>query len=398
MFVHAPFSLIPRCKWILGSSRATTALSCSIALYASTAIAQSNVIVGPTQPIGHSLKTPEAQKRIESLIAETRSEAQLRQDNIDGTLPTLVNGRYGFPEPPRFQGVPKAFVNLGHSSSTYAFVVEKLHHRLTVFRVTEDKKYEIVQTFRAITGKDPGDKLSRGDFRTPEGIYFVTGSIDGNQLPPKYGKMAFTLDYPNIYDQRRRKSGYGIWLHATDDPSRLLKPFDTEGCVALRNEDIVELAKYITPFETPVVITKEMTTGSHEEVTAPAKPAVEMIEAWRKSWEESTFAEYMEFYSKDFKSLGKNRSQWERYKKSLSDNRDKDIKVSMSEPKILAFEDQLLVTFLQTYSSRQHSDYGRKFLYLQWEGDRYRIIAEKWYPVKKTETATSLTRPFDSQM
>jgi hypothetical protein len=61
--------------------------------------------------------------------------------------------------------------------------------------------------------------------------------------------------------------------------------------------------------------------------------------------------------------------------------------VSISEPKIVAFEDQLLVVFLQDYQSKQHADFGRKFLYLQWEGDRYRIIAEKWYRAPRTETA-----------
>lgn len=354
--------------------------------------------IGPTQLIGHSLQTPEAKRHIEQLIAEQKNESSgLHLDKEDSRLPPLVNGQYGFTEPPKLEGVPKAFVNLGQSS-TYAFVVEKLHHRLTVFKVTQDHSYEAVRVFRAITGKDPNDKVERGDLRTPEGIYFVTGQIDGKQLPPKYGRLAFTLDYPNIYDQRKRKSGYGIWIHATDDPQRLLKPFDTQGCVAMSNEDIVELAKYIVPFETPVVITKEMTTAPLAEVVAPRKPAMDMIDGWRKSWQESRFDDYMSYYSKDFRSLGRNKNQWRNYKNVLSEQRNKEITVTISEPKILAFEDQLLVTFLQDYSSEQHADFGRKFLYLQWEGDRYRIIAEKWYPVKKTETANSLVHSADSQM
>lgn len=354
--------------------------------------------IGPTQPIGHSLKTPEAQKRIESLIAESKAEVHLKRPTPSYETGTLVDGQYGFSGPTELSGVPKSFVNLGRSSTSYAFVVEKLHHRLTVFKVTEDKEYEVIKTFRAITGKDPNDKVVRGDLRTPEGIYFVTGYIDGKELPPKYGLMAFTLDYPNIYDQRQRKSGSGIWIHATDYPQRLATPYDTEGCVVVSNEDITELQKYIVAFETPVVITKEMTTGTLEEVTAPRKPAMEMIDAWRKSWESSDFEQYMSFYSENFKSLGKSKEAWQSYKQRLSTTREGDIKVTIGEPKILAFEDQLLVIFLQNYSSKHHADFGRKFLYLQWERDRYRIIAEKWYPVKRTETATSEITNSESKM
>lgn len=346
--------------------------------------------IGPTTPIGHSLQTPEAKRRIETLISEQSSPSKTslgESSEVNPSLPTLVNGRYGFAQPNVLNGIPKAFVNLGDKQPSYAIVVEKLHHRLTVFRATEDRRYEAVKTYRAITGKDPNDKKSTGDLRTPEGIYFITGYLDGKELPAKYGRMAFTLDYPNIYDQRVRKSGYGIWIHATDDPKRLLKPYDTQGCVALSNEDISELQQYIVSFETPVVITKEMTTGNYDDVVAPRKPAMEMIESWRKSWEASDFDSYMTYYSKNFRSLSRNKDQWDRYKKQLSKMRNGEISVTISEPKILAFEDQLLVTFLQDYKSKQHSDSGRKFLYLQWEGDRYRIIAEKWYVVKQTETA-----------
>jgi murein L,D-transpeptidase YafK len=347
------------------------------------------VVAGPERPIGHSLKSPEAQRRIEMMMANAQQKVGplvAAPAAAKGTAP-LVGGRYGFSANGEFVGVPKALVSLGSSSPAYGIVVEKLHHRMTLFRLTESGSYEKVKSYRAITGRDPGDKLSRGDLRTPEGIYFVTGRLADEELPPKYGRMAFTLDYPNIYDKRQRKSGYGIWIHATDDANRLQKPFDTEGCVVVSNEDISDLQQYIAPFEVPVVITKEMTSVDETELVPTRKKALEMVEAWRKAWESSSFEAYMSYYSKNFKSLGKNKDQWQSFKARLSDERGTDIRVKISEPKIVAFEDQLLVVFLQDYSSKQHSDFGRKFLYLQWEGDRYRIIAEKWYRTPRTETA-----------
>ena len=349
------------------------------------------VVAGPDKPIGHSLKTPEAQKRIEMMMANAQQDGKIGQlvaapAPAKSTAP-LVNGQYGFNANGIFQGVPKALVSLGSNTPGYALVVEKLHHRMSLFRLNEGGKYEIVKTYRAISGRDPGDKVSRGDLRTPEGIYFITGRLSDDTLPPKYGRMAFTLDYPNIYDKRQRKSGYGIWIHSTDDPNRLKKPFDTEGCVVVSNEDIADLEKYITFFEVPVVITKEMTSVNEDELVPTRKKALEMVDAWRKSWESSSFESYMTYYSKNFRSLGKNKEQWQDFKSRLSSERGTDIHVTISEPKIVAFEDQLLVVFLQDYRSKQHSDFGRKFLYLQWEGDRYRIIAEKWYKAPRSETA-----------
>lgn len=349
------------------------------------------VVAGPEKPIGHSLKTPEAQRRIEIMMANAHQSGKVgplvaAPAPAQSTQP-LVGGKYGFSANGQFNGVPKALVSLGSSAPAYGLVVEKLHHRMTLFRISETGSYEMVKSYRAITGRDPGDKVSRGDLRTPEGIYFVTGKLDDHTLPPKYGRLAYTLDYPNIYDKRQSKSGYGIWIHATDDASRLQKPFDTEGCVVVSNEDITDLQQYITPFEIPVVITKEMTSVNETELVPTRKKALEMVDAWRKSWESSSFETYMSYYSKNFRSLGKNKDQWQSFKAKLSEERGTEIRVNISEPKIVAFEDQLLVVFLQDYQSKQHADFGRKFLYLQWEGDRYRIIAEKWYRSPRTETA-----------
>jgi murein L,D-transpeptidase YafK len=304
---------------------------------------------------------------------------------MEGLAP-LVDGKYGFERPSAFRGVPRSFVSLGSVESTYGIVVEKLHHRLSVFKLDQDGGYTLFKTYRAITGKDPEDKQSRGDFRTPEGIYFVTGRIRDEALPPKYGRGALVLDYPNIYDLRQRKTGHGIWIHGTDSPERLARPYDTEGCVVLSNEDFLEISKLIEPFEVPVVITKEMIQVEAESLVEPRIKATEMIQAWKDSWESSRFQEYMSHYSENFKSLGRSKESWEKFKTGLSKSRQGDIRVEISDPVILSFEEQLLAVFLQRYESKEHSDYGRKFLYLKREGEGYKIIAEKWYKIQESST------------
>ncbi|WP_186644593.1 L,D-transpeptidase family protein [Fluviispira vulneris] len=309
-------------------------------------------------------------------------------------------GNFAFAEKPFGQasvtalnGIPSSFISLGAYHPTYAMVVEKNFHRLSVFKLLPDGNYTLVRTYLAITGKEQGDKKHRGDNRTPEGIYFIVGQKDSSELlrqmgpsARKYGPRAFMLDYPNIFDKRQRKTGSGIWIHGVDSDARMLRPFDTEGCVALKNEDIIDIAQYVSAFQTPVVIVDEMQTISMAAIQKQRQNVIEMVEAWRKSWENSDFAKYISFYSDHFQSLGKNKEDWREFKAKLSETRKGSITVQISEPKILAFRNQLLVEFFQKYSSPEKDDFGRKFLYLRQEDHGFKIIAEKWYNSQKGKT------------
>jgi murein L,D-transpeptidase YafK len=302
-------------------------------------------------------------------------------------------------EPPIFaplnpiDGFPKAFIAIGSKESSYAITVEKQHHRLSLLKLWPNHKYEVVKTFRSVTGKNPGNKKSRGDLSTPEGIYFVTGSLHGYGLPKKYGGLALTLDYPNIYDKEMRKTGSGIWLHSTDDPDRLSRPYDSEGCVVLAQEDLFELSKYVRPFEVPVVITQSIHTVQDTKVLSHQnEKAMEMIEGWRQAWETSDFDNYSSFYSQKFESLGKDILGWIKHKSQLAKIRKNTIKVKIDDIQIIAFEDQLLTVFNQSYQSSSKNDLGRKFLYLKWETDRYRIIAEKWYNQESIKSVLRLPK------
>ncbi len=292
--------------------------------------------------------------------------------------------------------IPSAFISLGAYLPTHAIVVEKNLHKLSVFKMLTNGSYVIVKSYLAITGKEQGDKKFRGDNRTPEGIYFIVGQKEGSHLvqkwgnqAKKYGPRAFVLDYPNIFDKRQRKTGSGIWIHGVDSNDRMQRPFDTEGCVALKNEDVLDITQYVSEYQTPVVIVDEMQVVSHDSLLKERNKVNDMIQSWRRSWEDSEFEKYLGYYSENFQSLGKNKEGWYELKQKLSKLRKGEIKVEISQPKILSFRNQLLVEFLQKYSSPDKEDFGRKYLYLRKEGNDYKIIAEKWYatPKGKSELA-----------
>ncbi|RDB37212.1 MAG: hypothetical protein DCC88_01250 [Spirobacillus cienkowskii] len=286
--------------------------------------------------------------------------------------------------------IPSSFISLGTKQNSYALVVEKLKHTLSVYKSNEFGSYDLVKTYKAATGKNHGDKTLIGDKKTPEGIYFITGKISGDKLPPKYGPGALILDYPNVFDQRLSKTGYGIWIHGVDDDNRIGRAFDTDGCVALKNQDWLDLEKYILAFETPVVITDQLTLlDSSKELADKRNMILTMLNIWKISWELSDFQTYLNFYSNTFRSDNKNIKKWMKTKENLSFSRKGKINIEILDPKILAYKDQIFISFLQNYSSPEKQDFGRKFLYLNKENNQYKIISEKWIEFKNNSNLVS---------
>lgn len=122
----------------------------------------------------------------------------------------------------------------------HTVVVDKTRHELFVLEETQDN-YHIVMRYPVSLGSERGDKLTLGDNRTPEGLYRIT-EIKNGKLPRKYGPRAYVLNYPNEFDQRQNKSGYGIWIHGSGMGDKT-KP--TEGCVQLNDFHVIELGEYV---------------------------------------------------------------------------------------------------------------------------------------------------------
>ncbi len=140
----------------------------------------------------------------------------------------------------------------------------------------------VEKVFRAAVGKGgPGDKLRRGDHKTPVGTYRVVGFN-----PHSRYSLFMQLNYPNIKDAFFGLKGGLITRAQFDAIARALKegrvpPQDTplggaigihglgqenekklvihrnynwtDGCIALTNEEVRELRKFIT-IGTKVVI------------------------------------------------------------------------------------------------------------------------------------------------
>jgi len=170
--------------------------------------------------------------------------------------------------------LPDSIVSL---SSGYAIIVDKKAQKLYVF----GKKENLQKVFEAAcsTGKNQGSKVTSGDSRTPEGIFFPTKQFAKDLLTPIYGAFAFTLDYPNFLDKKIGRNGHGIWIHGTDKP---LKPFQSNGCVVLENDDILRLSEFMCLNKTPVIIVDSIKWVSCEDTIALKKEIESAMILWKK--------------------------------------------------------------------------------------------------------------------
>lgn len=303
-------------------------------------------------------------------VAALRAEAEVR---LKAYLDALPQGR-----------VPRAVLELGESVRT-ALVVDKAHHRLYVYeRRNPGEPPRLVKDYYVSLGKATGDKMLSGDLRTPEGVYFVTRYIPGEALPARYGTRAYPINYPNELDARARKTGHGIWLHGVDDIYYSRPPQDSDGCVALPNEDIDRLADFIDPGTTPVVIAQRIDWVDERDWSAERAGLMQAVQAWADDWASGDVEAYLAHYARDFGSPTAGFRQWAARKRALAAGKTFQ-EIDLSDLSLFRYPSSSTVeqgrelavaVFRQAYRSNNFSSDSRKRLYLVREDGRWRVLYE----------------------
>jgi murein L,D-transpeptidase YafK len=241
--------------------------------------------------------------------------------------------------------------------------------------------YKILKTYHATLGQVLGEKRDEGDLKTPEGIYTFTSHLRPPSLGKKFGAMAFYMDFPNAFDRIAGNTGYDIMLHATNEPERLKKNFDSQGCVVVKNEEIEEIKPYIRLNLTPILVFGELTP----EYLVPGKdPSLRgFFDQWIKAWENKDLDAYVGSYHSDFSAQGMDRDAWRKYKGNLN-RAYQSISIGPENIRFYRHPKYWLVTFTQNYHSTRagggvgHRSRGTKMLYIAEEAGQPRIIAETY--------------------
>ncbi len=273
-----------------------------------------------------------------------------------------------------------------HSHHLHTLIlVDKKTNLLHIAHYENDDSFKILKTYHTTTGKVKGDKQEEGDLKTPEGVYQFSSKNLPPKIKPKFGSMAFYINYPNEYDQIAGCNGNNIMLHGTDEPDRLKKDFDSEGCVVVKNEELQEIQHSIQVGLTPVLIFDELTpqyqNGGRDEKLH------RFFDSWIKDWESRDVDKYMSHYHTDFASpiKGKHfdRAQWKAYKGVLT-KKYSHINVNASNPYFFRHPKYTMMMFTQDYESKLKNgrkglvSRGTKILYIAEENGEPKIISENY--------------------
>jgi murein L,D-transpeptidase YafK len=280
---------------------------------------------------------------------------------------------------PAYDGfLPDNIITLAEDQP-YVLVLDQSRSRLYVFRNAQGTPVLESDYFLSIGLKGSG-KQKRGDQKTPIGIYHVTRYIEDEELPDLYGKGAFPVNYPNIWDKRLKRSGGGIWLHGTPSYTYNRAPWSSNGCMVLSNPDFVELEQYVnTNLHTPVIIVQEINWIDIDQWHTNRQNMLQVLSQWVKDWESNQHEEYMHHYSRsDFEANGRDYREWAGHKRWVNRNKE-NVKIEFSNLNVFNYpgeQDLVLMQFDQVYRSNILNVNGAKEMYWKKHQDDWKIVYE----------------------
>jgi L,D-transpeptidase YnhG len=227
-------------------------------------------------------------------MAELRDESQMRLKALR--------------ERPPAGTIPSQFLALSPRNK-HAIAVDASRSRLYLFENTA-RGLHLVADYYISVGKSGIEKAVEGDARTPLGVYFITSNLDPKSLRDFYGSGALPINYPNVLDSKRGKTGRGIWLHGTPPNQFSRPPLATDGCVVMANPDLDRIIRTVEVRTTPVVISQRIDWVAPHSARDQSKPFEEALTAWRNAKSSGNMDQLLSFYTADFNSHGKTLREW----------------------------------------------------------------------------------------
>ncbi|MBT7698616.1 MAG: L,D-transpeptidase [Desulfobacterales bacterium] len=268
--------------------------------------------------------------------------------------------------------IPDVFVGMSANHVVeHAFVVEKDTQKLFLFEF--DGSYRKIFSMDCSTGESSGPKKLSGDKRTPEGVYFFIKEHKERDLSESYGSGAFPTDYPNILDKIKGKNGNAIWLHGLGKP---MKPRDTQGCVALKNQDLDKVKKYVDLNRTPIIIEEKLSYVPLNSMAETGEKISAFISAWNDTFVNGTYHQYLEYFDSDYFPEISWWTEWKNLKENIN---DLNIDIKIKRASIYKHKDVYVVLFDHVIKSGEKEiNAGTRKLFLSYDDEHLKIITEEF--------------------
>jgi len=311
----------------------------------------------PLQTFGNVVKTV-PQEKVDDLRAEALVRLRALRDR------------------PGSGHLPRTLLQL-HPGQKHALVVDSRRSRLYVFENLDGRPHYVADYYVTL-GKRGVDKTRAGDQKTPIGVYHVTANLPRQKLTDFYGAGAYPINYPNEWDKRLGRDGYGIWVHGTPPDTYSRPPRASDGCIVLANPDLLSVGRFMQVGMTPVIIAEEIEWADADVLQAERAALAGALENWRVDWESRDTERYLAHYAAAFRSEAQDLTAWATHKRSVNTAK-KWIRVGLAQVAMFRYPgnaDFVVVTFEQDYRSSNLSNTMHKRQYWQKQDGRWRILYE----------------------
>ena len=273
--------------------------------------------------------------------------------------------------------LPKSIIQLADNVD-YAFLIELSKSRLYLVKNSNGVP-EIIADFYVSIGKAGFNKRISGDNKTPVGIYKITSHLIDEDLPELYGTGAYPINYPNVWDKKNSKTGYGIWLHGVPRDVYSRPPLTSEGCIVTSNHTLKKLEKYISIGKTPVILVEEVKWIKRNNWHENKNSANKIINSWKGKWESLDPHEFISQHSINFSSEKHNFEQRVAHILRIIKNKT-FIKIKIENLNLFYYPKSgnlIYSYFRQYYESNNFKTLSNKKLFWKMEKDgEWRILHE----------------------
>jgi murein L,D-transpeptidase YafK len=298
------------------------------------------------------------------------------QDRVEGLREEALARLRAQRERPADDRMPRSVLQL-HPGQKHVLLVDSGRSRLYVF-ANQDNRPRLIADYYVTLGKKGIEKTRQGDQKTPLGVYHVTGNLPRSKLSDFYGAGAFPINYPNEWDRRLGRNGYGIWLHGVPSDVYSRPPRASDGCIVLANPDLESVGRYVQVGLTPVIIADEVEWAHAAEVEAERASLAQALEQWRADWSSRDTERYLAHYSSRFAAGRQDYAAWAAHKRKVNTAK-RWIKVGIADVAMFRYpreQDFVVVAFEQDYRSDRLSNVMKKRQYWIREDGRWKILYE----------------------
>ena len=153
---------------------------------------------------------------------------------------------------------------------------------------------------------------------------------------------------------------------------------DSNGCVAMNNDDILKLSDYIHLFGTPVIMVDTLARAPRREVEREKECLLDFMNRWSGAVEKGSYHDYLAFYDSSYLPPMAWWRKWMELRKTAWDSGE-SLEVLIDKLGIYKDKDIFVLVFEMGLTlSEQKTAMTKRQIYIQKQADGYSIIGERF--------------------